>query len=328
MTSMLSREALFLLNNLLFMSILVVCFWGVIYPLISELFTGAKVTVGPPFYERATAPLFASLMLLMGIAPLSAWGHSTVQTLSRAIWKPGLAAVLLTVVLFFTYTKNVGALVGFFLVALVIFVTLYEYCRGGYARQRAQGENIFTALWNLTGRNRRRYGGYIIHISMMLMAVGILGIESFQESTQGRIGVGESLNLSNYTITYKQLASWDEAPKGVNFTRAVVDVYRNGIYLGELHPRKDYYYDSQQTMTIPGERATLRDDLYVLLIDWEPASTTGATFKVFVNPLVNWLWLGSLVFLAGVIIAAWPEKDAEPVAVKVRGRVQQPSAAD
>ncbi len=328
MTSMLSREALFLLNNLLFMSILVVCFWGVIYPLVSELFTGAKVTVGPPFYERATAPLFASLMLLMGIAPLSAWGHSTVQTLGRAIWKPALVAVVLTAVLFFTYTKNVGALIGFFLVALVILVTLYEYLRGGYARQRTQGENIFTALWRLTGRNRRRYGGYIIHISMMLMAVGILGIESFQVSTQGRIGVGEKLNISDYTITYKQLASWDDQPKGVNYTRATVDVYRNGIFLGELHPRKDYYYDSQQTMTIPGERATLRDDLYVLLIDWEPASTTGATFKVFVNPLVNWLWLGSLLFLAGIIIAAWPEKEMERISVKVKSGARQPSAAD
>jgi cytochrome c-type biogenesis protein CcmF len=328
MTSMLSREALFLLNNLLFMSILVVCFWGVIYPLVSELFTGGKVTVGPPFYERATAPLFASLMLLMGIAPLSAWGHSTVQTLSRAIWKPAVAAVAITVLLFFTYTKNIVALIGFFLIALVILVTLYEYWRGGYARQRSQGENIFTAIWNLTSRNRRRYGGYIIHISMMLMAIGILGIESFQVSTQGTIGVGQSLNLSNYTITYKQLASWDDQPKGVNYTRAVVDIYRNGIYLGQLHPRKDYYYDSQQTMTIPGERATLRDDLYVLLIDWEPASTTGATFKIFVNPLVNWLWLGSLVFLAGVIIAAWPEKEMERVPIKVKSGARQPSAAD
>jgi len=210
----------------------------------------------------------------------------------------------------------------------VIFVTVYEYWRGAHARQRSQGENIFTAFWNLTGRNRRRYGGYIIHISMMLMAIGILGIEIFQVETQGRIGVGQSLNLSNYTITYKELASWDDQPKGVNFTRAVVDVYRNGIYLGQLHPRKDYYFDSQQNMTIPGERATLRDDLYVLLIDWEPADTAGATFKIFVNPLVNWLWIGSLVFLAGIIIAAWPEKDAERVPVKARSRVQQPSAAD
>jgi cytochrome c-type biogenesis protein CcmF len=328
MTSLLSREALFLLNNLLFMSILVVCFWGVIYPLISEIFTGGKVTVGPPFYERATAPLFASLMILMGIAPLSAWGHSTLQTLGRAIWKPALAAVALVVLAYFTYTQNLGALIGFFLVALVIFVTVYEYWRGARARQRSQGENIFTAFWNLTGRNRRRYGGYIIHISMMLMAVGILGIEIFQVETQGRIGVGQSLNLSNYTITYKELASWDDQPKGVNYTRAVVDIYRNGIYLGALHPRKDYYYDSQQNMTIPGERATLRDDLYVLLIDWEPADTAGATFKIFVNPLVNWLWIGSLVFLAGIIIAAWPEKDAERVPVQTQSQVRQPSAAD
>ncbi len=330
MTSMLSREALFLLNNLLFMSILVVCFWGVIYPLISELFTGGKVTVGPPFYERATAPLFASLLLLMGIAPLSAWGNSTPKTLGRAIWKPALVAMIVTVVLYFTYTQKILALIGFFLIALVILVTLYEYWRGGYARQRTQGENIFTSLWHLTGRNRRRYGGYIIHISMMLMAIGILGIESFQTSTQGRIGVGQSLNLANYTIKYKELASWDDQPKGVNFTRAIVDVYSNGIYIGQLHPRKDYYYDSQQTMTIPGERATLKDDLYVLLIDWEPASTTGATFKIFVNPLVNWLWLGAFVFLGGVIIAAWPEKETEFVPVKVRSKsnAQQPSAAD
>ena len=328
MTSMLSREALFLLNNLLFMSILVVCFWGVIFPLISELFTGQKVTVGPPFYERATAPLFATLMLLMGVAPLSAWGHSTVKTLGRAIWKPTVAALALTAVLFFTYTQKIGALIGFFLIALVILVTIYEYLRGAYARQRGQGENIFTAIWTLTGRNRRRYGGYIIHLSMMLMAIGIIGIESFQVETQGRIAAGQSLNLSDYTVTYRALASWDDGPKGVNYTRAVVDVYRNGIYLGQLHPRRDYYYDSQQAMTIPGERATLRDDLYVLLIDWEPASTTGATFKVFVNPLVNWLWLGSFIFLAGIIIAAWPEKEMERVAVPLRRTLPQTSAAD
>ncbi len=328
MTSLLSREALFLLNNLLFMSILVVCFWGVIFPLISELFTGQKVTVGPPFYERATAPLFAALLLLMGIAPLSAWGHSTVQTLGRAIWKPTLGALAITALLFVTYTQKIGALIGFFLIALVILVTIYEYLRGAYARQRSQGENIFTALWTLTGRNRRRYGGYIIHLSMVLMAIGIIGIEGFQVETQGRIGVGESLKLSNYTVTYKELASWDDGPKGVNFTRAVVDVYRNGVYLGQLHPRRDYYYNSQQAMTIPGERATLRDDLYVLLIDWEPASTTGATFKVFVNPLVNWLWLGSFLFLAGIIIAAWPEKEMERVAVPARRTIQQTSAAD
>jgi cytochrome c-type biogenesis protein CcmF len=329
MTSLLSREALFLLNNLLFMSILVVCFWGVIYPLISELFTGQKVTVGPPFYERATSPLFASLMLLMGIAPLSAWGHSTVKTLGRAIWKPAVVAVIVTAILAFTYTRNIIALVGFFLVALVIFVTIYEYWRGAYARQRSQGENIFAAFWNLTGRNRRRYGGYIIHLSMMLMAIGILGIELFQVETQGTIAVGDSLQLSGYTIKYKEVASWDDGPSGVNYTRAVVEVYdKNGNFLGNLNPRKDYYYDAQQPMTIPGQLASLKDEVYVLLIDWEPISPIGTTFKIFVNPLVNWLWIGSLLFLVGVFIAAWPERDPERVAVRAGKQVRQPSAAD
>jgi cytochrome c-type biogenesis protein CcmF len=108
----------------------------------------------------------------------------------------------------------------------------------------------------------------------------------------------------------------------------VLDVHQDGKFLGQLVPRIDYYYDSQQNMTIPGQRSTLRDDLYVLLVDWEPATATGATFKVFVNPLVNWLWLGSFLFLAGVIIAAWPERDVERVSVKARARVRQPSAAD
>jgi len=328
MTSMLSREALFLLNNLLFMGILVVCFWGVIFPLISELFTGQKVTVGPPFYERATSPLFAALMLLMGIAPLSAWGHSTVKTLGRAMWKPIVAALVITAVIFVTYTQRVGALIGFFLIALVLLVTLYEYWRGAASRQRSQGENVFTAFWNLTGRNRRRYGGYIIHLSMMLMAIGILGIEIFQVETQGTLTQGQSLSVANYEIRYQEIAQWDDMPSGVNYRRAVLDVYENGEYLGQLAPRIDYYYDSQQNMTIPGQRSTMRDDLYVLLVDWEPATAAGATFKIYVNPLVNWLWLGSLLFLVGVVIAAWPEKDPERVAVREKTRITQPSAAD
>src|SRR5215204_6455578 len=297
MTSLLSREALFLLNNLLFMSILVVCFWGVIYPLISELFTGEKVTVGPPFYERATGPLWAALLFLMGIAPLSAWGHSTLKTLGRAIWKPAVLALIITVTIFMMYTQNVYAIIGFFLVALVILVTLYEYWRGAYARQRSQGENIFVAFWNLTGRNRSRYGGYIIHLSILLLAIGILGIELFQTETQGTVSSGNSIDIAGYTVQYKEVASWDDIPKGVNYTRAVVDIYKNGVYLGELHPRKDYYFDSQQNMTIPGNRSTMKDDLYVLLVDWQPISSEGATFKIYVNPLVNWLWLGSLLFI-------------------------------
>lgn len=330
MKSMLSREALFLLNNLLFMGILVVCFWGVISPLASELFTGTKITVGPPYYERATGPLFAGLLFLMAIAPLSAWGHSTVQTLGRAIWKSAALASILTVVLVFTYTQNIYALIGFFLIALVLFATFHEFWRGASARMKVQSENFFTAIGRLMGRNRRRYGGYIIHISMALMAIGILGIEIFQKETQGTIAAGESLELAEYRVEYRELASWDEFDAGVNYTRSVVDIYENGIFIGQLYPRIDYYYDSQQNMTIPGQHATLRDDLYILLVDWQPVSSEGATFKIYVNPLVNWLWIGSLTFLLGLIFAAWPDRDPadEPVRRKVSAGNRQTSAAD
>ncbi len=328
MKSMLSREALFLLNNLLFISILVICFWGVIFPLISELFTGQKVTVGPPFYERATAPIFASLMFLMGIAPLSAWGHSTWKTLGRSVWKPSLAAGAVSYPLITSHVTNPVAWIGFYLIALVILVTLYEFWRAARARQRTQNENFVAALWALVARNRRRYGGYIIHLSMMLMAIGILGIELFQTQTQGTVPVGESLSLSGYNIKYDEVAQFNYTP-GHDVMRAVVRVFKGGEYLGELHPRIDYYYsptnpaETTQTMTIPGQRATLKDDLYVLLVDWQPVSSGGATFKIYVNPLVNWLWLGSLLFFAGVIIAAWPEREPELVTRRVSRRVQE-----
>ena len=239
MNSLLSREALFLVNNLLFIGILVVCFWGVIFPLVSELFTGQKVTVGPPFYERATGPLFAGLLLLMGIAPLSAWGHSTYKTLGKAIWKPALASLVVLGVIIAFGMRNVPALIGFWLVALVGFITVYEYVRATWARHKRTGEILPLALWRLAGRNRRRYGGYLIHLGVILMALGIIGIELFQTETQGTIKPGESLTLSGYSVTYRSLAEFD-TPDGRNVARAVVDISKNGTPIGELHPRRDY----------------------------------------------------------------------------------------
>jgi cytochrome c-type biogenesis protein CcmF len=266
-------------------------------------------------------------MLLMGVAPLSAWGHSTVKTLGRALWKSALAALVITVILFFTYTANAIALMAFFLVALVLLVTFQEFWRGARARMKAQNENFFTALFTLTSRNRRRYGGYLIHISMMLMAVGIVGINIFQIQTQGTLPVDGSLKLGGYTVKYESIAQFN-GPDNRQVTRAVVGVYdQNGGYLGELHPRIDYYPDAQQNMTIPGERATFKDDLYILLVDWQPATSNGATFKIFVNPLVNWLWLGAFVFLFGILVAAWPEREAEVVSERSRS-AHQPSAVD
>jgi cytochrome c-type biogenesis protein CcmF len=320
MTSLLSREALFLLNNLLFMGILVVCFWGVIFPLISELITNQKVTVGPPFYERATAPLFAGLLVLMGIAPLAAWRHSTARTLGRAIWKPFLFSLIGLVLPFVAGVRSIPALLGFWLAAFVASVTLYEFWRGVLARHRKSGETFPLALWRLAGRNRRRYGGYIIHLGVVFMAIGIIGIELFQTETQGSIPQGGKITLDGYTLTYDSLAIWDHTD-GRNVARAVLTVEKNGRYVGQLYPRRDYFFESQQPMTIPGVRSTWEDDLYVILVDWMPVSSQGATFKVYRNPLVNWLWLGSLVFILGTLVAAWPDKEPELIPAPARREV-------
>ena len=327
MTSLLSREALFLLNNLLFIGILVVCFWGVLFPLISELATGQKVTVGPPFYERATGPLFAGLLLLMGVAPLSAWRHSTAKTLGRAMWKPFIASLVVVAAVLIGGIRHPAALLGFWLAAFVAFVTLYEFWRGALARHRRLEESLPVALWNLAARNRRRYGGYVIHLGVVLMAIGVIGIEVFQRETQGTIPQGGQMALGNYSISYDSLANFD-TPDGRNVARAVLSVYKNDRYVGELHPRRDYYYESQQPMTIPGVRSTWEEDFYVLLVDWQPISSQGATFKIYHNPLVNWLWLGGFVFILGTMVAAWPEKEPEAEAERARVRRARYAAAE
>ena len=327
MKSLLSRESLFLLNNLLFIGILVVCFWGVLFPLISEIITGQKVTVGPPFYERANAPLMAALLLLMAIAPLSGWGLSTLKTIGKAIWKPAIVAILIPIGALISGINNPYALIGFFLVALVTSVTLYEYWLGVHARHRRHKENYFTALILLIKRNRRRYGGYLVHIAMAMMAIGIIGIELFQTETQGTLSLGETLSLNEYTIRYDSLAIFD-VPDGRNVARAVVSVFKNDQIITELYPRRDYYYDTNQPMTIPGVRSTVEDDFYILLVDWEEISTQSATFKIYHNPLVNWLWYGSWALLFGTIVTAWPDMERTTVTERSRKRTYQTDIAN
>lgn len=310
LTSLLSRESLFLVNNLLLMGILAVCFLGVIFPLVSELLTGQKVTVGPPYYERATGPLFASLLLLMGITPLSAWGRSTAVTMGRAVWKPLAASLVILAVILLNGVRSLAALLGFWLAAFVGSVVIYQFARGVVVRRRRWKESIPTALLRLVDRNRRRYGGYITHLGVVLMAIGIIGIELFQVETQGAIPRGGTLTLRSYTLTYEGLNMFD-VDDGRNVARAVIGVAKNGVPVGELYPRNDFYYDSQMSISIPGVHSTPAGDLYVVLVGWEPISTMGATFKVYHMPLVNWLWTGGLVFILGTLAVVWPQRSME-----------------
>jgi cytochrome c-type biogenesis protein CcmF len=302
LTSMFSREALFLLNNFLFMGILIVSFWGVIFPLISELITGQKITVGPPFYERANGPLGLGLLLLMAIAPLSAYSSRTWVTIGRSFWKPALVSIAATVALMFAGVRNPVALLGYSAATLVAAVTLYEFWRGALARHRQHGESFPVALWHLARINPRRYGGYIIHLGVVLMAFGIIGIEVYQTETQATLAPGEQITLNRYVMTYDDLSDFDSGD-GRRVTRAVVSVYKDGELVDEIYPRRDYYYDSQQAVTIPGTRSRLADDFYVILVGLDPGSPLEATFKVYHNPLVNLVWIGGAVFTIGTIVA-------------------------
>ena len=331
MTSWFSREGFFLINNLLFIGILVVVFWGVIFPILTEAlgfvgdlipslrdtFTGQKVTVGPSYYESATGPLWAGLLFLMGICPLTAWRISTMKSLGRNIWKPTAVSFAVPIALVATGMQNWIAVLAFWLTALVGAVTLYEFYKGAAARSRRSGKNFLVELWLLVVRNRRRYGGYLIHFGIVLMALGVIGIEMFQTETQATVDRGEQIVLEDYSITYDDLAEFDTNDNR-NVARAVVSVYRDGEKLGELYPRRDYFYESRQPMTIPGVRSTMEDDFYVLLVDWQPISTQRATFKLYHNPLVNWLWIGSFVLIVGTMVAAWPEKETEELRAIVR----------
>jgi cytochrome c-type biogenesis protein CcmF len=221
---------------------------------------------------------------------------------------------------FITGMRQPFALLGLWLCAFAASVTLYEFWRGTMARRRIKEESFPVALWRLAGRNRRRYGGYVIHLGVVLMALGIIGIEMFQTQTQGMISQGQSLTLGRYTIRYDSLSNF-VYKDGRNVTRAVVSVFKDGKFVSELHPRRDYYVESQQQMTIPGLRSTLEDDVYVILADWQPIASQGATFRIYHNPLVKWLWLGAFVFILGTLVAAWPDQEPEPVTER-KTRVQ------
>ncbi len=315
-TSLFSREAFFLLAALLFAGVYIICLWGVFSPVIWEAITNVKINFGPAFYKPAVGPLFAALLLVMGIAPLTSWTYGILRTIGRAIWKPAIPAALVPAVLVAGGMRSPGAVIGFTLGAFVLSVTLYEFGRGVAARVRSQHESPVLALWRLVGRNRRRYGGYIIHVSMVMISLAVIGIELFQTTTQQSLAVGQSIRLGGYTIRYDSLAQVPYVD-GRTVTRAVMSVFQDGKYLGPLYPRYDYFPDGQP-MTIPAIRSTWLDDVYVVLANWENVSTQQTPFQVYHNPLVSWLWVGSFVFIFGMLVAAWPDKDpvAAPVSVK------------
>lgn len=307
--SFFSRDSLFLFNNIVFTCIFLICLIGVLFPLLSGVLTGRQVTVGPQWYKSTTGPLFALLLLLMGIVPLSAWGVSTARSLRGQLWKPLAASLLVPVLLIVLKVHSFGAILAFWLAALIAFVLIYDFAHTLLVRRKNTGEPLFKAGAQMLRKNARRYGGYLVHLGVAMMAVGIVGIEFFQLQTQSTINPGGQITLGEYTLQLNDIQSV-QASDSLTQAKTDVTVFRDGQAVSEISPRIDSYLKAGQAVTIPGLFSAPAGDLYVVLADWQPENDPAVTLRVFYNPLINWFWFGSILLILGGLIAFQPGKQA------------------
>src|SRR5213082_429707 len=270
--SMVSREASFLFNNLLFIGIAFSVLWGTLFPILSELVQGTKVTVGPPFFNQVNIPLGLALLALTGIGPLIAWRRASLPNLQRQFAVPATAGGFTLLVLLVGGMRDLYALMAIALGAFVAATVVQEFARGARARHRQYGEAYLLALGRLLGRNRRRYGGYIVHTGMVVLFIAFAGM-AFKTETEATLRPGESAVLKSpygwtYTFTHLGISQYDALNRQV--TAATVEVYRNGKPIGFLTPEKRQHVDGLgrptfQPSTEPAIMSMLREDLYGVL---------------------------------------------------------------
>lgn len=323
--ALLSRETSFLMQNVVFLLIMIATLLGTVFQPISEWVTGDKISLNAPYFNRVNGPILLALLILMGMAPLLAWRRSAPETIRRNFSLPLAAALLSLPVLWLLGNRHWAGFVGFGAVIFVFAGVVQEYVRGVRARQRATGEGLPLALTNLVRRNGRRYGGYIVHIGMLLIALGIIGHEFYQAEGQANLRPGESITVGSYTLTYRGL----DAGRGPNYAEfaARLDLARGGRPAGQIVARKVLYdKNPDQPMTEVGLRPGPLEDVYVVLAGFEGMGTT-ASFKVYVNPLMSWMWVGGLVVICGVLIAAWPRRAYATAAAQAPRRAEPLRAA-
>jgi cytochrome c-type biogenesis protein CcmF len=301
--SALSREASFLLNNLMLLGIVFATFWGSIFPLVTEALQGAKLTVGPPYFDKVDGPLFLALIALMGIGPLMPWRKASAKTLRRNFTIPLVVAAIATIVLVAGGVRLVPADLALFLCTFVLATIGQEFVWGTRVRVRS-GQNVAAALVNLVRSNRRRYGGYIVHIGIVLIAIAITGSQFYQLQSNTTLKPGDTLVIGRYQLTLYGLH--EAAFPGYRRVWTDLAIHQDGQPAGEMQPAREFHTNFELE---PNSKVSLLstplDDLYVVLTGWQPDGT--ASFFVFVNPLVMWLWIGGVVLFLGGLVTLWPE---------------------
>ncbi len=310
--SMVSREAAFLFNNLLFVGIAFSVLWGTLFPILSELVKGTKITVGPPFFNRVNVPLGLLLLGLTGVGPLIAWRKASTTNLRRQFIAPLTAGGVTLVLLFGAGMRDFHAMVALALAGFVAGTIVQEFYRGIRARRRMHGESPPLAFARLIGRNRRRYGGYIVHAGILIYFVAFAGM-AFRRQQEATLKPGESVEMRSpfghsYRFTHLGISQYEALNRVVS--AATVEVTKDGRRAGLMTSEKRQHVDSFGRPTFEPStevaiRSNLQEDVYMVFAG-AVNGTEEAVYRFNLNPLVWWVWFGGLVLVFGGIITMWP----------------------
>jgi cytochrome c-type biogenesis protein CcmF len=321
--SLVSRESAFLFNNLLLVGIAFATLWGTIFPVLSEWVRGIKITVGPPFFNRVNAPLAIALLLLMGIGPLVAWRRATAKRLVETFLAPSVFGLAAGIVAFAAGMKSLSALLVVSFSGFVLHTVAAEFHGGARARMSMVGGGYGQAIAGLLRKNQRRYGGYIIHVGIVFMFLGVTMSSVYRVEEMHTVSKGEEFAIGSYRLVYED--SRNSEDEHVARLMATLRVFEDGKEIALLEPEKRFYKRPEQPATEVAFRSTMRDDLYVILGTMDKDGK--ATFQAYVNPLVWWLWFGGFVLVLGTGVAAFPARRAvERERAREHASVRDPAA--
>ena len=310
-----SRESAFLFNNVLFLGITFAVLFGTLYPVVVEATTGARASVGAPWFNRVNAPIFVALLFLTGVGPALPWGGASWATVRERFGIPILSGVGIVIGAWALGVRGAAPLGILGLATFVLTVLGDEVVRGARSRARSRGEAVPVAVLRLATRNRRRYGGYLAHVGICVMAVAIAVSATLGSDRTATLQPGETLSLGGYTITYDQLVRERLAsdPRVIE-TRAELTLA--GPQSGAIATALRDYPNSSTAIATPVVRTAIGEDLYVTLLGYNPTAGT-ATIRVFINPLVMWIWAGGAIVALGALFAIWPDRRRAAVSAAV-----------
>ena len=302
--SAVSRESTFVLNNVVFVSALFTIFLGTVFPLLSQAVAGVEVSVGAPYFNAVTAPLFLLLVFLMGVGPLIAWRRASWDNLKRNFTWPAVASLAVAVGLFAGGVRSFFSLLGFTLCAFTVWTMMFDTYLSLRARHRQVGENPLQGLATLVRRNQRRYGGFVVHLGIVLVVLGIAGSMTYSIEREATLSVGETLTAGPYRVVFEGLRG-SRQPTHYR-VEGSFQVSQNGDSLGRLSPALKFFPTQDSPIGRAVFRSTLKEDLYLILSGFSEVDQNRATLKVLVRPLVLWIWLGGVVITLGTLIAILP----------------------